>query len=579
MREILRPHRGWIALALSLNLLVGLSMTFQNILPKYLIDGALLAHGLSADERKWRIITLAALYVVVGIVGRALLWNLSLRIFGRAREACLFALRSRFFRHVNQLCLHFHARHQSGEIFSYLLGTPIAQIQQYYTQLALMAPCHAVAIVFTILFLGAWDPLLTGILVGTVLTHQWALFRARRRMKMIHLDYQQVESRVSGKVADLLRGYRAVKLHAGEEATIDDFEAEAELIRDKSYRREVASHMENVKQESVLYIGYAVLCLGAAWSFLGGRITAGELTASLTSVLALQGPLQVIFQLGLLSGGARASADRIAAFLETSSSTPDPVEPGPPVPAGGDIEFRAVHFSYADERTLTDVSFRVPYGQNVALVGPSGAGKSTLVQLLLRLYDPSAGSIRIGGTNLRGCAGSDIRRRFGVVPQDPYFFAANVRDNLRMVRPEAGDEDLIAACKKANAWEFVERMPEKFDTFIGEGGSTLSGGQRQRLAIARALLLQPSYFIFDEATSALDTVSERLIRDAIADITKNHTAFFIAHRLASIEHCDRILVIEAGRLVQDGTFAELSSQDGLFRDLVSTQKLGHSPIL
>jgi ABC-type multidrug transport system fused ATPase/permease subunit len=222
---------------------------------------------------------------------------------------------------------------------------------------------------------------------------------------------------------------------------------------------------------------------------------------------------------------------------------------------------------------LRGFSLRIPYGQKVAFVGPSGAGKSTISQLLLRLYDPEAGSISLGGVGLRPFSGPELRRRCGVVPQDPFLFRTSVRDNLRVARPDADEAAIRRACEMANAWEFVGKLPQGLDTRVGEGGSNLSGGQRQRLAVARALLADPPFFIFDEATSALDTVSESLIQDALEKNLAGRTAIFIAHRLATVKGCDRIVVIDAGQVAQDGTYDQLVEREGLFKELVLGQKL------
>lgn len=575
LNGLIRPHCSKIALALALNFVVGGAIAFQNVIPKFLIDDALLKEGLDFDQRKERLIVLALLYVTVGVFARALLWNVSLRIFGRVRETCVFELRSLFYRHVNQLCLNFHARHQSGELFSYLLGSPLQQVQQYYQQLAMLLPCHLVGMILTLGFLGIWDPYLSLLTCLILVAYGYILHRARMKMREIHKDYQNVESQVSGKVADLLRGHRTVKVHSFEESALDDFQSGAGLLREKSYLRDVAQHMQSVKQESVLYLGYALLCLGAGWRFLEGALSAGQLTAYLTSFIALQGPLGMFFQISLLRGAAQASLDRIGAVLRTGSTTPDPEAPEP-VPLRAMISFKGVTFAYAKEPALREVSLEIPYGQNIALVGASGAGKSTLVQLILRLYDPDIGHIALDGCDLRNFQARALRRRFGVVPQDPYFFNASVAENLRVASPQADDAQLTEVCREANAWEFVEAMPGGLQATIGEGGTTLSGGQKQRLAIARALLADPDYFIFDEATSALDTVSERLIRDAVSRITSHKTAIFIAHRFASITHCDRILVIDDGRIVQDGNFDTLAGQPGHFRDLLHTQNFSEA---
>jgi ABC-type multidrug transport system fused ATPase/permease subunit len=224
---------------------------------------------------------------------------------------------------------------------------------------------------------------------------------------------------------------------------------------------------------------------------------------------------------------------------------------------------------------LRDINLTIPHGQKVALVGPSGAGKSTITQLLMRLYDPDQGTIRIGGVDIRHCVGADLRRHFGVVPQDPFIFRSTLRENLLVVQPQATTEHLRRACELANAWEFIAPLPLQLDTPVGEGGATLSGGQRQRLAIARALLSDSDFFIFDEATSALDTVSEAMIQQSLEKIMVNHTSLIIAHRLATVKHCDRILVLKDGLIVQDGTYDELLSQPGTFQQLVQGQALRH----
>lgn len=552
--------------------MTGVVVAFQNIVPKYIVDDALLKPDLDLAERKKRLLLFAGLYIVLGIFFRALVWNLSLRIFGRVREEVLFGIRSLFFRHINRLCLNFRARHHSGELFSYLLGSPLQQIQQYAHQMALMVPSQAVALIITLTFLGAWDLPLSALLLVFLLVYFYVLQRAKLRIKDVHLDYQNTESQVSGKVADLLRGHRAVKMHAFEDNAALDFEERAKLIRNKSYWRDVTTHMQHVKQESVLYIGYGALCIAAGLRFLQGDLTEGQLTAYLTSFIALQGPLNAFFQVGLLRGSAQASLNRIDEVIRTSSTTPDPIDEIA-IPPDADISFRDVSFSYDSlQPALKKINLTILRGQNLALVGSSGAGKSTLVQLILRLYDPDEGSVNLGGVDLRKVLGKELRRQFGVVPQDPYFFTASIRENLRVAAPAVEDSALVEACREANAWDFIENMPEQLDALIGEGGATLSGGQKQRLAIARALLAQPRFFIFDEATSALDTVSERLIRDAVARITKGKTSIFIAHRLVSVTHCERILVLEDGSIVQDGSYEELAQVNGPFQRLLDTQR-------
>jgi ABC-type multidrug transport system fused ATPase/permease subunit len=300
----------------------------------------------------------------------------------------------------------------------------------------------------------------------------------------------------------------------------------------------------------------------------------GELQVYIAAFTSLQSSLTILFQMSTFKAAAQAGVERIAGVLKTASTTPDPIGYEANVPGNGQIVFFNVSFGYGPDRpVLKDVNLTIPYGQRVALVGPSGAGKSTITQLLLRLYDPDQGAILIGGLNIRHCRGAELRRRFGVVPQTPFIFTTSIRHNLCVASPDAGEAEVRLACERANAWEYISRLPDGLDTPVGEGGSTLSGGQRQRLAIARALLAEPQYFIFDEATSALDTVSEKLVQDATENAVAGKTALIIAHRLATVKNCDRILVIDDGRIIQDGRYDELVGQAGLFRDLVQGQVL------
>jgi ABC-type multidrug transport system fused ATPase/permease subunit len=308
------------------------------------------------------------------------------------------------------------------------------------------------------------------------------------------------------------------------------------------------------------------------WRYFHGSLTPGEILAYLGAYSTLQTPVGLLFQLGTAYQGAQASLKRLAALLDTESSTPDPPHEPQEPPPKGDLVVKDLSFAYADQPVLRNINLHIRFGQRVALVGPSGVGKSTLAKLLLRLYDPDVGSVSMGGLNLRACRGTAVRRRYGVVPQDPYFFHASIRHNLAIVHPGADETRMRAVCELANAWEFIRSLPQQLDTVIGEGGCRLSAGQRQRLAIARALLHEPEYFIFDEATSALDAVSERLVQEALGRVLVGRTAIFIAHRLSTIKDCDRIVVLEDHTIVQDGPFEELRAVPGLFRRMVEQDR-------
>jgi len=568
----LRPDWKLLVLAVTLNATHGVAITFQNLAPKYLIDN-IVAPVLSDGERGLRLAKLMALYLVVSLVFRMGFWHVSFRMFTGVREKILLRLRARFYRHINSLCLRFHGRHNSGELFSYLFGSPLAQMQQFMQQTALNGPGMVAVLVSSLAALLMWDFVMTAVVALSVFTSVWLMNQARHKIHGYHSEFQSTESQVSGRVADLIRGTREIKLYAAEGTVGRDFKEQATTISRKSVWRDVKSHIEWMKQEGAGYVFFVLVCSVGAWRCHSGHITQGELVGYLLSYAGLQSPLQQLYQIVTLYGSAEASFGRMNAVLQTPSSTPEPAAgTALEVPRSGELVFDDVHFRYATKEILKGISFRIPYGQKVAFVGPSGAGKTTISQLMLRLYDPSAGQITVGGVELSRCRGSDVRKRFGVVPQAPYFFQTSLRENLQLVRPDADEGMIRRACEMANAWEFIQQLPEGLDTRIGEGGSNLSGGQRQRLAIARVLLVDPPFLIFDEATSALDTVSERLIQESLEKNLSGKTAVFIAHRLATIQSCDRILVLDQGRLVQDGTYAGLAEQPGLFRNMVEADR-------
>lgn len=568
----IRPQRWALLAGIGLNSLHGFAITFQVFTIGWLIDWVLGKGTLPPDMWR-RALALALAYLTVSILGRMLCWHFSYRIFTRVRERILSALRACFYRQLNALCLRFHVKRSSGELFSYLFGSPLNNIVQFYQHCSSNLAGALTTIASAVGMLLWTDWMLTTILSLTVCVQVTMMDRARRANKRIYLDYQKLESTVAGTVADLLRGTRAIKLYAMEETVEDEFGQQIQLISNKSYEKDVRIHIQWMKQETLSYTGYAIMMISCAWRFSAGELTIGEVSMFMLAFQQLTHPLTVISQAFALWGSAQASIERIGEVLQATSTTPDPVGDQMPVPPAGEIEMRGVSFAYETQPVLDGVSFRIPYGQSVAMVGPSGSGKSTIAQLLLRLYDPDKGTVHFGGQDLRQCAGAEVRRRFGVVPQDPFIFRTTIRQNLRVADPDATDAEIERACRAANAWEFIEKLPDQLDARVGEGGSSLSGGQRQRLAIARALLANPPVFLFDEATSALDTLSEQLIQETMERICAGRTAIIIAHRLATVRDCNRILVINRGRLEQDGTYDELIARPGLFRELVDGQQL------
>jgi ATP-binding cassette, subfamily B, bacterial len=325
----------------------------------------------------------------------------------------------------------------------------------------------------------------------------------------------------------------------------------------------------------LVFASVVIILWVGAQDVLSGRVTAGTLGQFVLYAVFAAGALGELSQVWGEIAQAAGAAERLTELLAVEPVVMPPARPASlPVPARGEVAFASVRFAYPtrpEAHVLDGVSFQVAPGEKVAIVGPSGAGKSTIFHLLLRFYDPLSGDITFDGVRLADADTAELRRRIALVPQDPVVFATSVADNIRFGRPEASDAEIKRAAELAMADDFIARLPQGYESLIGERGVTLSGGQRQRIAIARAFLRNAPLLLLDEATSSLDAENERLVHEALEHLTQGRTTLVIAHRLATVLSCDRILVMDRGRVVEEGTHERLAAASGLYARLAKLQ--------
>ncbi len=486
-------------------------------------------------------------------------------------------IRRAVFGHLLDLSPGFFEVTRTGEVISRLINDT-SLLEVVIGSSASFALRNTLIMLGSLVMLIVTSPKLTALVVLGVPLVIAPILLYGRRVRTLSRASQARVADVSVYIDEALHEIRTVQSYGHEDEDRARFGERVEQA--------FATAAERIRQRALLIALVMLLAFGAVgvilWigghDVLDGRISAGELSAFVFYAVLVAGAFGAVSEvIGDLQRAAGAT-ERLMELLATEPQIRAPAQPLPlPAPPRGEVRFDNVSFRYPsrpDALALAEFSLEVKPGETVALVGPSGAGKSTVLQLLLRYYDTDAGVISLDGVELRRADPRALRTRLALVPQDPVIFAASVRENVRYGRPDASDAAVGEACAAAYASEFIERLPEAMDTFLGERGVRLSGGQRQRLSIARALLADRAVLLLDEATSSLDAASEHYVQMALARLMQNRTTLIVAHRLATVQNADRIVVMDEGRIIATGTHDELVREKGLYARLAALQFLG-----
>lgn len=563
--RFLKPYYGQTAIALIFMVIVTAASVSGPYFVKLAIDEGIARSDLVALRN------LVLIYFAISVV--QLITNiLRVRMMSRVGQHVLYDVRTAMFDHLQKLSLSFYNRYSVGRVITRVIND-VGTLREFVTwaTLAIVRDLLAiVGILFAMLTLNVRLSLLTFTVLPLMVAATILFRRAARR------NYRKVRAAVSwtnSVLAENVNGVRVVQAFSRQAHNYETFrnyvnryflERSLDAAKVASIFTPIVDVLGAIATALVVYLGGTAV--------LGESITAGVLIAFVLYIDRLFDPIRDLSRRFDTLQSTMAGGERILELLNTPVEVQDGKDARELGTIHGDVRFENVSFRYSDDPALVldGIALDVRAGQTVALVGETGAGKTTIVKLLTRFHDPTAGCVRVDGVDLRTVTQGSLRRQMGMVLQDPFLFNGSVRENILFGRLEASDADVIAAAKAVGAHDFIMRLKKGYDTSVEEGGATLSMGQRQLISFARALLADPRILILDEATSSVDTQTEQVIQNALATLLKGRTSFVIAHRLSTITSADKIVVIHDGKVVEQGTHAELLSKQGMYYDLYRT---------
>ncbi|MFS0862703.1 ABC transporter ATP-binding protein [Fredinandcohnia sp. 179-A 10B2 NHS] len=572
--KFVKPYRFQIVLTILIGIIKFTIPLLIPLLLKYVLDDVIGAKDLTSNEKLTHLYWAMGIMLVIFVVLRPPVEYYRQYYAQWVGSKILYDIRDQLFDHIQKLSLRYYANTRAGEVISRVIND-VEQTKAFVITGLMNLWLDLFTIVIAIIIMFTMDIPLTIVSIILFPLYGLSIKYFYSRLRNLTRARSQALAEVQGYLHERVQGIPVIRSFAIENHEQKQFDKQnsnflTKALDHTSWNAKTFAVVNTITDVApLLVIGYA------GYQVIQGDLTVGTLVAFVGYIDRLYNPLRRLVNSSTTLTQALASMDRVFEFVDEKydiEDRPNAIECKDIV---GNVTFKNVSFTYEDEEqnVLRNVNLFVNSGETVALVGMSGGGKSTLVSLIPRFYDVTEGEIQIDGTDIRSFRARSLRDKIGMVLQDTFLFSESVKDNIRIGKPDASDEEIIEAAKAANAHEFIESLPQGYDTKVGERGVKLSGGQKQRISIARVFLKNPPLLIWDEATSALDLESEHLIQESLEKLAKNRTTFIVAHRLSTITHADKIVLIEHGEIVEIGTHDELMSKKGHYFKLFQVQQL------
>ncbi len=564
-----RPYRGQLLLGFFLMLLGTAASQVPPYLTIPLVDDVLIPFQNGKHIEPSTIAMYLAGLLGAGILAWALSWAKTY-ILALASERIAADLRTTTYEHLLRLSLEYFGGKRTGDLLS-RVGSESDRIAVYLSLHLTDFASDVVMIVMTAIILFSMDPYLALITLVPLPFIGWMIHFVRYRLRTGFEKIDRVWGEVTNVLADIIPGIRVVKAFAQEAREATRFR---EANRHNLQVNDRINRIWSLFSPSVSLlteIGLLVVWGFGIWQVAKGEITVGMLLAAIAYIGRFYGRLDSMSRIVSVTQKSASAAKRIFDILDHVSSVPEPVKPVPMGVVEGRIEVRDVGFRYGNREVNRGINLKIAPGEMIGLVGHSGSGKSTLVNLICRFYDVSEGAILVDGVDIRSYSIADYRSNIGLVLQEPFLFFGTIAENIAYGKPRATREEIMAAARAAHAHEFILRLSQGYDSMVGERGQGLSGGERQRISIARALLIDPRILILDEATSSVDSETEKEIQKALENLVKGRTTIAIAHRLSTLHRADRLVVLDRGRVVEEGPHDLLMAQQGAYYNLYTAQ--------